>query len=831
MVELLNLDQLTIMSLDQLKMYVEELKKEGYDISNQEIEQKSKKIKEQSSKKIFMIMQITSALQKKKSDESKEEGESKQKQLKKPIKIDPENLSFDKLTSEQKKRYNELSDKLTQKESKKYPDRITVYGLLKLYNITCSAKDKPTQILTIIKAESEGLVQAINISHLEDISSSGKSSKSKEKEIIERVPSPPKERVPSPPKERVPTEESKERVRSASKERVRSASKERVRSASKEKQVRKPIKVDIKNLSLEMLTSEQKKRYNELNDKLTQKESKKHPDRITVYGLLKRYNISCSAKDKSTQILTIVKAESEGLVDVVDISDLGDISSSGKSKDRERSRSKSAERVKDKKVKSCGSFSYEKLLKKRLDELREILKEKGVKDSSNMKKEKMVDIICQSEEGGLCNTDFSCNNPNFTCNLSTKPGICVNEEFNSKYGENSYEYKGNKIVGSKQAIESFKKYIEDENERQVILQKIIELSDDVKEDNYKDKNKQELLEILNALNSKETKSSLLKQINLMIGGDMEKYSQMTDKKLLNIISKEEKRRRELMLKISSIDPSNMKKYENMNNNEIEQIIEGLEVEVQEDENRDGDEVEYIVSEMENKYYGDIPSDSSLNSLVKIMVKALTKLKSENNMGDEELLKQMKKWFQNDSALSFFPKEKYQRFENKVLEKLQGKEDDKLKDYRKRLKSLKIEKRQVEVHLEKKRIHMSTKLDLQSKLDVILADIGKLEVKISKLDGSKKESPRMERVEEEVQEEKVQEGEVVVQEGEVVDEVVDEDEEVKEEVEEEVVQMDQEKITVEDILKQLDSLKDGNDSAVKKLSSVQKQIVKCLGLIS
>ena len=46
-----------------------------------------------------------------------------------------------------------------------------------------------------------------------------------------------------------------------------------------------------------------------------------------------------------------------------------------------------------------------------------------------------------------------------------------------------------------------------------------------------------------------------------------------------------------------------------------------------------------------------------------------------------------------------------------------------------------------------------------------------------------------------------------------------------------VQMDQEKITVEDILKQLDSLKDGNDSAVKKLSSVQKQIVKCLGLIS
>jgi hypothetical protein len=309
---------------------------------------------------------------------------------------------------------------------------------------------------------------------------------------------------------------------------------------------------------------------------------------------------------------------------------------------------------------------------------------------------------------------------------------------------------------------------------------------------------------------------------------------MTDKKLLNIISKEEKRRKELMLKISSIDPSNMKKYENMNNNEIEQIIEGLEVEVQEDENRDGDEVEYIVSEMENKYYGDIPSDSSLNSLVKIMVKALTKLKSENNMGDEELLKQMKKWFQNDSALSFFPKEKYQRFENKVLEKLQGKEDDKLKDYRKRLKSLKIEKRQVEVHLEKKRIHMSTKLDLQSKLDVILADIGKLEVKISKLDGSKKESPRMERVEEEVQEEKVQEDEEVVQEdeevvqeGEVVDEVVNEDEEVYEEV----VQMDQEKITVEDILKQLDSLKDGNDSAVKKLSSVQKQIVKCLGLIS
>ena len=137
------------------------------------------------------------------------------------------------------------------------------------------------------------------------------------------------------------------------------------------------------------------------------------------------------------------------------------------------------------------SFSYEKLLKKRLDELREILKEKGVKDSSNMKKDKMVDIICQSEEGGLCNSDFSCNNPDFTCNVSTKPGICVNKEFDSKYGEHSYEYKGNKIIGSKEAIESFKRYVEDEKERQVILQKIIELEDDIKEDSYKDKNKKE----------------------------------------------------------------------------------------------------------------------------------------------------------------------------------------------------------------------------------------------------------------------------------------------------------------------------------------------------
>jgi hypothetical protein len=62
MVELLKLDQLTMMSLDQLKLYVEELNKEGYNIN---YEQKCKKIKDGYAKKMCIIVEILSVLEKK----------------------------------------------------------------------------------------------------------------------------------------------------------------------------------------------------------------------------------------------------------------------------------------------------------------------------------------------------------------------------------------------------------------------------------------------------------------------------------------------------------------------------------------------------------------------------------------------------------------------------------------------------------------------------------------------------------------------------------------------------------------------------------------------
>jgi hypothetical protein len=124
--------------------------------------------------------------------------------------------------------------------------------------------------------------------------------------------------------------------------------------------------------------------------------------------------------------------------------------------------------------KACGSYSYEDLVSKRLEELRKILKKKGIDSSSIEDKDKLVSLACEGlkSTSSVCNQENEFNCPNGTiCNISTNPGICVNPKLASS--EQSWlayypkdiqgleiskmEHKGKQIVGSKEAINALRK--------------------------------------------------------------------------------------------------------------------------------------------------------------------------------------------------------------------------------------------------------------------------------------------------------------------------------------------------------------------------------------
>jgi hypothetical protein len=108
--------------------------------------------------------------------------------------------------------------------------------------------------------------------------------------------------------------------------------------------------------------------------------------------------------------------------------------------------------------KNCGEFSHDELLNKRLDELRKLLKSKGIDASGVDNKEQAADIFCQfSKYEESCGEDngFKCGDDR-VCDVSVNPGVCVSK--NVAVGEPSWlEYKGRQIVGSKDAINALRK--------------------------------------------------------------------------------------------------------------------------------------------------------------------------------------------------------------------------------------------------------------------------------------------------------------------------------------------------------------------------------------
>lgn len=106
----------------------------------------------------------------------------------------------------------------------------------------------------------------------------------------------------------------------------------------------------------------------------------------------------------------------------------------------------------------CGKYDYEDLMSKKLKDLKEILEKKGVKDSSKItSKEEAVDLVCQvSQNKEFCDSDYGCSDDK-VCNVSTKPGICVDSDMKAPA---TLKYKGKTIIGNIEAINKLKQKLE-----------------------------------------------------------------------------------------------------------------------------------------------------------------------------------------------------------------------------------------------------------------------------------------------------------------------------------------------------------------------------------
>jgi hypothetical protein len=165
-------------------------------------------------------------------------------------------------------------------------------------------------------------------------------------------------------------------------------------------------------------------------------------------------------------------------------------------------------------------LSYEQLLDKRLEELKEILEEKGVIDNSKVvSKEKAADLIKQLDKRGFCSDDNTCKKGN-VCDITTKPGICVKKS-SVKEDEDSqfFEYNGRTIIGTKKAIDNFKKLmvppsdedIDDPTERKKLLKKATLISSRDRK-LFENLSNQQIKELLEGYGIEENPSAMKKFI-------------------------------------------------------------------------------------------------------------------------------------------------------------------------------------------------------------------------------------------------------------------------------------------------------------------------------
>jgi hypothetical protein len=145
-------------------------------------------------------------------------------------------------------------------------------------------------------------------------------------------------------------------------------------------------------------------------------------------------------------------------------------------------------------------LTYEQLLDKRLDELKEILQSKGVEDSSSLnKKEQAAFLASNISKGGLCTIDNKCGD-GYICDITTKPGVCVSKKSAESHYGKSYNYKGVEVIGSSKVIKRLQKIAEEKGQDDSI-----------------------------------GKDTMIKKASLVTGKDKDIFSSMSDKQIRELL--------------------------------------------------------------------------------------------------------------------------------------------------------------------------------------------------------------------------------------------------------------------------------------------------------
>jgi len=378
---------------------------------------------------------------------------------------------------------------------------------------------------------------------------------------------------------------------------------QKVKKIPQKTSITKSGKIQVKPISLESLSKNQRKRY-KLLDNIPYKTNSREPGSVSINLLAKAYKIKgYTNMNKEAQILAIIQAQDIGIV-LDDNSMLKDprivaILTKVKSPSEPSAEEQPEETVPEEQPgeqpketvpeeKECGNYTYAELADKRVKELKKILQEKyGDMDVSGIaNSEQGAKLICQAHKKGVCSPRYKCDD-GYACDISTKPGICVPLEMKA---ESSLVYKGRTIVGSKEAIAQLREQL---GEKAQVLDKVSDETEDLKE---------QLLALgVDAKTiMKDTAEKLKEKLEFLKSMFPEKISKKSKRRSMVEVKEDEEKKDQEKKRQSMIEFASLKKFQEEEKRKKREFDEALKRQVLEEQELRSEEEDEEMRELEGK---------------------------------------------------------------------------------------------------------------------------------------------------------------------------------------------------------------------------------------